>query len=235
LSGGLGEDWSKVVEEALSKLIPVYDRMNRVMSFGRDLEWRVKGIMSAFKGDGFVLDAGCGPGVMSEAWSSVHTKSKPILLDALAEMLNAAAKRVDGKVAGSVRGVFEALPFKDSCFDGVMMGFSFRDAKDMRAALAELSRVTKEGGTLLIVDISKPDNPVARWIIGLYWRLIVPAVALVVAKGYWKHYRVLHTTYRRLPKNSDLRRLVAQYYEDVSIETHMAGGQIILVAKNPKH
>jgi len=50
LSGGLGEDWGEVVEGALSRLIPVYDRMNRVMSFGRDLEWRLKGIRAAFGG-----------------------------------------------------------------------------------------------------------------------------------------------------------------------------------------
>lgn len=233
--GGLGEDWSQVVEVALSRLIPVYDKMNRVMSFGKDIEWRARGIAKAFSGGETVLDAGCGPGVMTEVMCRIHPASRPVLLDALAEMLGAAAARVPDKVSGAVRGVFEALPFRDSCFDGVMMGFSFRDAKDMRAALAELSRITKRGGKLLIVDIAKPDNPLLRWLIGVYWRLIVPLVAFFVARPYWKHYRVLYTTYRRLPKNSDLKALVAEYYEHVDLETHMGGGEVILVAKNPRH
>ncbi|PSN96272.1 hypothetical protein B9Q06_02775 [Candidatus Marsarchaeota G2 archaeon ECH_B_2] len=235
MSGGLGEDWGEVVEGALSRLIPVYDRMNRVMSFGRDLEWRLKGIRAAFGGGELVLDAGCGPGVMTDAWWRVYPSSKPIMLDALKEMLEVAHRRVSDKAATGVRGVFEALPFRDSCFDGVMMGFSFRDAQNMRAALSELSRVTRDHGTLLVVDIAKPDNAITRWLIGVYWRLIVPAVAFFVAGRYWKHYRVLYTTYKRLPKNSDLRSLVGEYYEDVSIETHMGGGQIILIARNPKH
>lgn len=233
--GGLGEDWSKVVEEALSTLIPVYDRMNRVMSFGRDVEWRLKGITKAFRGDEKVLDAGCGPGVMTEVWSKLYPNSKPVLLDALTEMLGAATVRVAGKTMGGVRAVFEAMPFKDSVFDGVMMGFSFRDSRDMREALSELSRITKSGGKLLIVDIAKPDNPLLRWIIGVYWRIIVPFVAFFAAGPYWKHYRVLYTTYRRLPKNSELKALVSEYYGEVEVETHMGGGQIILVAKNPKH
>lgn len=232
--GGLAEDWQHVVEGSLSRLIPVYDKMNRVMSFGKDLEWRLKGILEAFSGNERVLDAGCGPGVMTEVWARIHPNSKPVLLDALAEMLGAAKLRVSGKGLGFVRGVFEALPFKDECFDGVMMGFSFRDARDMRAALAELSRVTKRGGKLLIVDIAKPDNPLLRWIIGVYWRLLVPLAAFLVARRYWRNYLVLYTTYRRLPKNSDLKALVAEYYEEVTAKTDMGGGQIILIAKNPK-
>jgi demethylmenaquinone methyltransferase/2-methoxy-6-polyprenyl-1,4-benzoquinol methylase len=235
MSGGLKEDWAEVVEDALSKLVPTYDRMNRVMSFGMDIKWRVRGISVAFKGTETVLDAGCGPGVMTEVWSAMHPTSKPIMLDALREMLEASSARVGDKCSGSVRGVFEALPFKDSCFDGVMMGFSFRDARDMRAALAELSRVTKTGGALLIVDIAKPDNPLMRWLIGIYWMLIVPLAAIFFAGSRWRHYRVLYTTYKRLPKNSDLRTLIGQYYADVWVETHMSGGQIILVARNPKH
>ncbi|MEM0271724.1 MAG: class I SAM-dependent methyltransferase [Thermoprotei archaeon] len=233
--GGLDKDWDAVVEKALSKLIPVYDRMNRVMSFGRDLDWRLKGIRAAFSGRETVLDAGCGPGVMTEVWRRVYPSSMSVMLDALLEMLEAARRRNSDVGVLGVRGVFEALPFRDACFDGVMMGFSFRDAKNMRAALAELSRVTRDHGTLLIVDIAKPDNQLMRWLIGVYWKIIVPIVALFVAGRYWKNYRVLYTTYKHLPKNSDLKSLVGEYYEKVSVETHMGGGQIILIARNPKH
>jgi len=91
--GGLGNSWRKVVEEALGSLVPVYDKMNKVMSFGKDIEWRKTGIKIAFKGGERILDAGCGPGVMAEVLKQVYPDAKLVLMDALWVMLETAKKK----------------------------------------------------------------------------------------------------------------------------------------------
>lgn len=231
---GLAEDWDKVVPQALGSLIPVYDRMNSVMSMGKDRRWRETGIRLAVREDDFVLDAGCGPGVMTEEATAIYKSLRPLLYDSLYTMLEAARSRVASVSSGSVRGVFESMPFSSDVFDTVMMGYSFRDARDMRAALAEISRVLRDGGRLLIVDIAKPDSRAIRLSIGFYWRVVVPFLALLVAGKYWRKYSVLYITYKRLPTNSQLKALVAEYFEKVTVHTQMLGGSIILVAEGPR-
>jgi demethylmenaquinone methyltransferase/2-methoxy-6-polyprenyl-1,4-benzoquinol methylase len=231
MEGGLGDQWSEIVEVALDSLIPVYDKMNSVMSFGKDLFWRERGIRKALNGSEKLLDAGCGPGVMTEVATTIFPSLKPVMLDALGSMLGHASIRTLGKNSGLVRGVFERLPFKDKQFDAVMMGFSFRDAQNMRQALFEISRVLKENGKLLIVDISKPDSSFARTLIGFYWHFLVPMAAYFVANKYWRHYKVLYTTYKKLPRNFELKRMILEFFDELETETKMMGGLIILVAK----
>lgn len=231
---GLAEDWDRVVLQALNSLIPVYDRMNSVMSMGKDKRWREAGIRLAIREGDFVLDAGCGPGVMTEVLASVHRNVKSLLYDSLFSMLEAARSRVAGVSSGAVRGVFETMPFSSGVFDAVMMGYSFRDARDMRAALEEISRVIRDGGRMLIVDIAKPDNRLIRLSVGFYWRVVVPFLALLVARKYWRKYSVLYITYRRLPTNSQLRALVGEYFESVTVYTQMLGGSLILIAERPR-
>ncbi len=231
-TGGLKEEWSSVVEDALNRLIPVYRRMNTVMSFGRDSGWRKKGILSAFGASSKVLDAGCGPGDMTETYiSQFQSRAKVVyLFDALPSMLSVAREKLGRERTAAVRGVFEHMPFRSESFDGIMMGFSFRDAIDMREALGELNRILRESGKLLIVDISKPDNRVIRKAISFYWRYLVPFIAIIVAGKYWRYYKVLYATYRRLPTNSELKSMVEEYFSKVEIHTEMLGGLIILIA-----
>lgn len=222
------------MEVALNSLIPVYDKMNSAMSFGKDVEWRRIGLGKVLHDNARVLDAGCGPGVMTETAVKQSGRGSFVMMDALPSMLEAARRRVGDSQSGMVRGVFEKMPFKNDLFDAVVMGFSFRDARDMPQALAETARATAADGSLLIVDISKPDSLIPRLAIGFYWRVIVPLIAIAVARKYWRNYGVLKITYRKLPTNSKLVSLVGNYFEEVSYETKMMGGLIILVGKRPK-
>ncbi|MEM3670369.1 MAG: class I SAM-dependent methyltransferase [Thermoprotei archaeon] len=234
MSGGLKEDWNEVVQNALDRLIPVYDKMNSVMSFGQDIEWRKWGLSLVLKPNSRILDAGCGPGVMSQTLLELDSEARPVLYDALASMLSEARNRLGKMQRGLVRGIFEKMPFSDNSFDVVTMGFSFRDSQDMSQALSELSRVIAPNGSLLIVDISKPDSALPRLAIGFYWRILVPFIAMLAVRSYWRYYSVLHTTYRRLPRNSQLQALVSKYFEEVHAQTKMSGGMMILTAFRPR-
>jgi len=224
---GLGERWAEV-EEVLAKVLPVYDRVNRVISLGTDIKMRRLGIEKTIKNSDVILDAGSGPGKMSELLISMRKPGSLVLLDPLPIMLREARKRIgsDGSV---VLGVFENLPFRDRCFDVVMTGFAIRDARRLGDALTEVHRVLKAvHGRFLIVDLGKPDNLLARWLIGIYWRYMVWVMGLLVAGRKGTLFSTLYTTYRKLPTNSQLKEMISRIFTTVSFTSRMIGGVIVV-------
>ena len=230
-AGGLEEEWDKVVD-VLSQIIPIYDRVNRFISFGKDLVYRREGILGAVESGDVVLDAGAGPGVMSEILlQSVQDTGNLVLLDPLKLMLSHARSRIGDKGGHLTLGIFENLPFRDRSFDVVMTGFAIRDAKNRSLALKEINRVLRDGGCLLIVDLGKPENRLLRWLIGLHWRYIVGLLGFIVAGRKGLLFTTLYTTYQKIPTNEELMNLLEEYFSEVSFQTRMSGGLIIVRCK----
>lgn len=231
---GLREHWHKVID-ALHAVMPVYDRVNHIISFGRDRTYREEGIVDALPSAELVLDAGCGPGVMSEiAFKKLKIKDL-VLLDPMLDYLTIARKRLADNSPEMVVGLFEALPFKRGIFDLVMCGFSLRDSMDMNLAVKEISRVLKSDGKLIIVDLGKPDNPVKGWIIGIWWRFIVPLITIVLVKRKGLFYTTIYTTYKKLPRNRDLKSIIGIWFSEIIFRVKMLGGVVIVTAKKNKH
>ena len=227
---GLREQWQRVIE-ALHAIIPVYDRVNHVISFGRDRAYREEGVVNAPPYAEMVLDAGCGPGVMSEiAFRKLKIKDM-VLLDPMLDYLEIARKRLENNKPDMALGLFEALPFKRGTFDLVMCGFSLRDSVDMNLALREISRALKSDGKLTIVDLGKPDDPLKRWIIGIWWRFLVPLITIVLVKRKGLFYTVLYATYKKLPRNGELKRILSLWFDEVMFRLKMLGGLVIVTAK----
>ena len=73
------------------------------------------------------------------------------------------------------------MPFQHNAFDVVMCGYSLRDAIELKQAIAEMHRVLKQGGRLIIVDLGKPDNAVLRAFVSFYLKYLLGIVAFMVA------------------------------------------------------
>lgn len=232
MEGGLSRDWSKIVT-VLEKLIPVYDRGNHFISFGRDVAYRKESINGHIFPSDLVLDAGCGPGNMSEiALDFANGIRGLIFLDASKSMLTVAKNRLMSVKPSAVVGLFESLPFRNGTFDVVMLGFSIRDAKNTGRAVSEFHRVLKSnGGRLIIVDLGKPDNILARCIIGGYWKFFVLLLAYLAISRLGLLYSALHITYWRLLRNSEFRSLLQSYFSKVNFKTKMAGMVVIIYAE----
>ncbi|MEM2872874.1 MAG: class I SAM-dependent methyltransferase [Nitrososphaerales archaeon] len=231
---GLGERWHKVID-ALHAVMPVYDRVNRIISFGRDRAYREEGIINALPSAELVLDAGCGPGVMSEVALKKLKINNLVLLDPMLDYLNIAKKRLADNSPEMVLGLFEALPFKTGIFDLIMCGFSLRDSINMNLALGEISKALKKDGKFVVVDLGKPDNFLKRWMIGIWWRFIVPLITIVLVKKRGLFYTALYTTYKKLPKNRELKRNLSIWFSEVIFRVRMLGGVVIVTAKKRKY
>ena len=230
-TGGLNEEWDKVID-VLSQIIPVYDRVNRFISFGKDLVYRREGILKTVESNDIVLDAGAGPGVMSQILlQSVQDTGNLVLLDPLKVMLSQARKRVVDKNSHFSLGVFESLPFRDKSFDVVMTGFALRDAGNLYVSVMEVHRVLKDGGRFLIVDLGKPNNRFFRWIIGMHWRYLVGLLGFIAAGRKGLLFTVLYTTYQKLLTNEAQKSLFEEIFSEVSFQTRMLGGLVIVRCK----
>lgn len=226
---GLGSYWHEIIE-VLREIIPVYDKVNSAISLGKDIEYRERGVSGRIKENNLVLDAGSGYGNMSKvALRQCDNKVNVIMLDPIPEMLARAKNEFNSKPF-MISGIFEHLPFKDNIFDAIMCGYSFRDAISIRTTISEFSRVLKDGGRLIIVDIGKPDNVFNRAGVAFYLKYIMGILAFFAAGSLGLKFRAIYGTYKRLPKNAELNSLLKEKFSKVEFETRMMGGAVIIAA-----
>lgn len=233
---GLGEEWD-AVEEVLQKILPVYDKTNKIISLGQDQKYRQEGLRATVRPGDLILDAGCGPGNMSKAAFPIAGELTSIaLLDPLPVMLAAASQRLPTERVMPVRGLFEHIPFKQGAFDAIITGFAIRDSKDMKNALNEIARVSAHpDGRFLSVDLGKPDSDVSRWRVAFFWRIIVPLIALLYLGRKGLLYRSLYRTYRKHPKNKELQTYLQTLYANVELRVKALGAVAIFISRSPNN
>lgn len=226
---GLGSYWGEVLD-VLEKIIPVYDKVNSLISLGRDSEFRQRGIKGRVHPGDHILDAGSGFGNMSKTASSICDGNVNITLyDPLRPMLKNTS-RLFSTTPVLTCGVFEHIPFRDEKFDAVLTGYSLRDAINLRIAISEIHRVLKKDGRFVIVDLGKPDNPVIRAGVSFYLRAILPILAVIGGGRLGLKFATLYGTYKLWPQNKKLESLLLERFSRVEFEKGMLGGAIMVAA-----
>lgn len=226
---GLGSYWGEVLD-VLQDIIPVYDKVNSAISFGKDAEHRTKGISGRVLPGDKILDAGSGFGNMSKTASKLCNENLSITLyDPLVPMLKNTSKFFQSN-PDLFCGVFEHIPFKDEQFDAVLCGYSLRDAINLRVAISEIHRVLRKGGRFVIVDLGKPDDVITRFGVSFYLRLVLPIVAFVAGGRLGLKFATLYGTYKRWPQNKKLESLLLEKFSKVEFERVFLGGAIIVCA-----
>jgi demethylmenaquinone methyltransferase/2-methoxy-6-polyprenyl-1,4-benzoquinol methylase len=229
---GLGYQYWKEVTGVLRSIIPVYDKVNMAISLGKANKYREMGIKdNVFPGDK-ILDAGSGFGNMSRiAASLTDQKIEAILYDPLSMMLSTARNIQSAAFRRSLSsGVFEYTPFREQVFDAVLCGYSLRDAIELEAAISELYRVLKKGGSLVVVDLGKPDNEFLRSLVSIYLKYVLAIVAFFVAGQLGLKFKTIHGTYKKWPRNSELLSLLNRRFSKVKFQTGLLGAAIIVTA-----
>ncbi|RPI41700.1 MAG: ubiquinone/menaquinone biosynthesis methyltransferase [Bacteroidetes bacterium] len=180
---------------------PTYDRVNRVFTFGGDARWRRKAASVCLStGPSSVLDLCAGTGDF--ALELARQAGYPVTVtgfDFSSEMLGIARRKAEGSVRGPatvhfVEGDASRMPFSDGQFDAVGITFGIRNLiyENSRAGrhLEEINRVLRPGGRLVILESSRPGNPLWRIINSFYLRFILPRVGGLIS-GHPEAYRYL--------------------------------------------
>ncbi len=226
---GLGSYWEEVMD-VLEEIIPVYDKVNSIISLGKDVRHRNRGISQrVFPGDK-ILDAGSGFGNMSKtALEETDGRISITLFDPLIPMLKNTGKYFK-RSPDMVNGIFEHIPFKDAEFDAVLCGYSLRDAINLRIAISEIHRVLKKNGRFVIVDLGKPDGAFIRAGVSFYLRCILPILAFIAGGRLGLKFGKLYGTYKRWPQNKKLEGLLLEKFTRVELEKDLMGGAIMVAA-----
>ncbi|MGH8926099.1 MAG: class I SAM-dependent methyltransferase [Acidimicrobiia bacterium] len=163
-----------------------YDLINKLLSTGRDQDWRRSAM--AYLPAGRLLDLGSGTGVAAPIFGDRIV----VALDPVREMLSLSPIR------HRIAAVGEALPFPDASFDSVFSAFVFRNLTSIDRTLAEVHRVMRPGGVAAVVDLGRPRHPLARGISRLGTALTLPLAGLIARApaDYW----YLHRSLDRLPQ-----------------------------------
>jgi ubiquinone/menaquinone biosynthesis methyltransferase len=177
------------------RVAPRYDRLNRLLSFGRDRRWRQAAVRELELAPGsIVLDVATGTGALAAALAeSAPRGTRVVGCDINVAMLAVAARR-DVSI-DLVRGDGVRLPVADAAVDAVTIAFAVDDMPDRDACVTELSRVLRPGGQLVLLELSMPDGGILRALYLGMLRVLHLAGRLRGGEGY-RHLRQEIVHYR---------------------------------------
>jgi demethylmenaquinone methyltransferase/2-methoxy-6-polyprenyl-1,4-benzoquinol methylase len=209
-----------------------YDRTNTVLSLGLDRRWRLRTRQCLQLSDGDrVLDLAAGTGVSTAELR--RSGARPVACDFSLGMLRAGrAARRRGDLP-FVAGDALALPFADGCFDAATISFGLRNVVDVPTALAELLRVVRPGGRLVVCEFSRPTFAPFRALYLNYLMRSLPWIARKVSSNP-DAYVYLAESIRGWPAQPDLAKIIAESGWDRVQYRNLTGGIVALhMAERP--
>ncbi len=181
-----------------------YDRTNAIMSLGNAALWRAATVRAVMPQAGErVLDVACGTGTSSYALA--RAGATVVALDFSPGMIEEGRRRHPG--IEFIEGDAEKLPFGDDEFDAVTVSFGLRNVEHPKVALAEMYRVLKPGGRLVVCEFSKPPRALFRTGYAAYMRFVMPAVA-AVASSNKEAYGYLRESIEQWPDQGTLTQWI---------------------------
>jgi demethylmenaquinone methyltransferase/2-methoxy-6-polyprenyl-1,4-benzoquinol methylase len=202
-----GRGRARQIQTMFGRIVPRYDAMNRLMSFGMDGRWRRLAAQAARPRGGRVLDLGAGTGDLSRELVRAGAASV-IGGDFTADMVAAASRRYALQPAyqWTVSDVTR-LPFAAATFDAVTNGFLLRNVVDLPAGIAEMARVLRPGGRLVCLDMTHvPGGPFAIPY-RLYFNHVMPWIAGILS-GDRAAYRYLSKSLAGFPDADGLAEIL---------------------------
>jgi len=174
---------ARAVSTMFTRIADRYDLMNSLMTAGRHHAWRrATARAAAATPAGPILDLATGTGDLAIAVRRDDPTREVVGADFSLGMLRHARRKL-----GTARGALVAadaltLPFAEGAFACVVSAFLLRNLVDLERGLREMRRVTRPGGRVVALEITRVAVPVWGGIFGVYFHRLVPAIGAVVAR-----------------------------------------------------
>lgn len=181
-----------------------YDRTNSILSMGNSWRWRVAMVRAVAPQQGErILDLAAGTGTSAAALAK--SGADVVAADFSPGMIEEGRRRHPDMTF--VEADAAALPFADNEFDAVTISFGLRNVEDPKAVLAEMFRVLKPEGRMVICEFSKPPRALLRVGYSAYLRYVMPAVA-TTASSNPAAYRYLADSIEDWPDQAQLTQWI---------------------------
>lgn len=203
-------------------IAPRYDLLNRLISLGMDTEWRRSAIDAALPAAS-VLDVSTGTADLALALAKRSPSTRVVGIDPSREMLALGHLKIasGGTTFRNVElqlGVAEKLPFDDGSFDAVLVAFGVRNFQQRDKGIAEMVRVLKVGGRLVILELSTPSGTGIKDIVARkFINEVMPRIAALIS-GSPSAYRYLSDSMAKFPTAEKFKEILRA--NGMSIKSH---------------
>jgi demethylmenaquinone methyltransferase/2-methoxy-6-polyprenyl-1,4-benzoquinol methylase len=223
-------DKARRVRGVFDSVATRYDLMNDVLSMGLHRAWKAYTVAVAAVQPGMqVMDIAGGTGDLARAFAQrVGASGRVVLTDINESMLRVGRDRLldEGLVLPTAACDAEKLPFADAAFDLVSVAFGLRNMTHKEAALAEMGRVLRPGGRLLVLEFSRPAAALQKpydW----YSFTLMPMLGKLFARDA-DSYRYLAESIRMHPDQAALKAMMkGAGFGHVDVH-NLAGGIVAL-------
>lgn len=215
------------VTEMFNSIAFRYDFLNRFLTAGIDVRWRKKAIMLLKPVQPqIVLDVATGTGdVALLTYQLLHPK-KIIGIDISEGMLELGRQKVaKAGLEGVIElrsGDSETINYPNDTFDAITVAFGVRNFENLEKGLAEMLRVLKPGGKLVVLEFSRPKNIIFRAMCNFYEHIIVPLAGKLFARNK-NAYAYLNKSAKVFPERKDFTGILQRvgykntYYKPLSL------------------
>jgi demethylmenaquinone methyltransferase/2-methoxy-6-polyprenyl-1,4-benzoquinol methylase len=193
------------VQAMFDRIAGLYDRVNSLMTAGLHHQWRRRATaLAELAPGGRALDVATGTGDLAFSLAERVGPSGEVVGVDFAERMLEVARRKASALGASVRfetGNALALAYPDDYFDAATVGFGARNFSDLERGLAEMARVVRPGGRVVVLEITTPRRPPLSTFFRLWFDRVVPALGRLVDR---QAYSYLPSSVRRFPGPEEL-------------------------------
>lgn len=194
------------IQSMFASIATRYDRANTILSAGVHHRWRRAAVRwsGAREGDA-VLDCATGTGDLAIAFKKAVGGGRVVGTDFVPEMLEIARMKAE-HIEFDVADVTQ-LPFGDATFDISSIAFGIRNVSEVGRAIAELARVVRPGGRVMILELGQPQNRAFAAFYDFYRRHLLPHIGGAVT-GRKQAYEYLERSAGRFPSGEEFAELI---------------------------
>ena len=222
------------VREMFATIAARYDLLNHLLSGSIDKRWRrrvaktlnstLAPLFPDISGGARILDVACGTGDLSLTLFE-SCKARIVGVDFCRPMLEIASSKALKRESDIpfIEGDALSLPFLDNSFEAATIAFGLRNLASVENGFAELFRILKPGGRVVVLEFSKPTVPILRSVFRIYFTKVLPVFGGLIS-GSKSAYQYLPESVSRFPDQNELMAIMKRTgFEEVTFQ-NLSGG-----------
>ncbi|MBV6438863.1 MAG: Ubiquinone/menaquinone biosynthesis C-methyltransferase UbiE [Saprospiraceae bacterium] len=211
---GSGDSKKAEVERMFDNIAPKYDLLNRVLSLGIDVRWRKRALdyLKTAQPQS-ILDVATGTADVAIMAARILKPAKITGIDIANQMLDLGRLKIKKEDLEQVitleTGDSENLRFAGNSFDAVTVAFGVRNFENLEKGLAEMLRVLRPGGRVVILEFSRPRIFPFKQLYNSYFKYVLPAIGRLTSRDI-RAYTYLFESVQAFPEGDDFLNILTK-------------------------
>jgi len=202
------------VEQMFDRIAPRYDLLNRVLSLGIDVWWRKRAIRYLKPhAPQEILDVATGTADVAILMAKTLKPRRVVGIDIANQMLELGRGKIAAQGLSGVisleTGDCERLDFADNSFDAVTVAFGVRNFENLEKGLAEMLRVLRPGGRVVILEFSKPYVFPVKQLYNAYFKYVLPLIGRLTSRDL-RAYTYLFESVQVFPEGNQFTAILTK-------------------------